>query len=199
VLSLLTDESRFQVGAAVYLALAVGHAVVLDAPPTDFFESNRHPASGAGAVAGAAAAALALALVARIPARLRVSRTRVFAIAGALATYAASLVVLELFELGGGRIETRFERGHAAVSAMWGVLALLLLYLGLTRRLSLRLAGFALFGVTLAKIFLYDLATLSPVARALSFLAVGGVLLLGGFFYQRLSANAVDGSEVAGR
>jgi uncharacterized membrane protein len=116
-----------------------------------------------------------------------------------LATYAASLVVLELFELGGGRVETKFERGHAAVSAVWGVLALLLLYLGLTRRLSIRLAGFALFGITLAMIFLYDLSTLSPVARALSFLAVAGELLLGGFFYQRLSADAVDGREATGR
>jgi hypothetical protein len=194
-----TDERRFQIGAAAYLALATGHALIFDAPPTDFFESNRHPASGAGAVAGAAIAALALALVVRMPQMLRMSRAPVFALAGVLATYSASLVILEVFELGGGRIEAKFERGHAAVSAVWGVLALLLLYLGLTRRLSLRLAGFALFGVTLAKIFLYDLATLSPVARALSFLAVGAVLLLGGFFYQRLSADAVDGREATGR
>ena len=43
-------------------------------------------------------------------------------------------------------------------------------------------------GVSLAKIFLYDLAKLSSVTRALSFLAVGAVLLLAGFFYQRLTA-----------
>jgi hypothetical protein len=120
-------------------------------------------------------------------------------VAAPIAVSVAAAVFAERFELGGGRIETKFERGHAAVSAVWGVLALLLLYLGLTRRLSLRLAGFALFGVTLAKIFLYDLATLSPVARAMSFLAVGAVLLLGGFFYQRLSADAVDGREATGR
>jgi uncharacterized membrane protein len=199
LLSQLLDESRFQVGAAAYLALAAGHALIFDAPPTDFFESSRHPASGAGAVAGAAAAALVLAIVVRIPDWLPLSRAPIFSLAGVLATYAVSLVVLELFELGGGRIETRFERGHAAVSALWGVLALMLLYLGLTRRLSLRLAGFALFGVTLAKIFLYDLATLSPVARALSFLAVGAVLLLGGFFYQRFSSDTVGRGEAAGR
>ena len=61
--------------------------------------------------------------------------------------------------------------------------------LGLTRRPSLRLAGFALFGVSLTKIFLYDLPALSSITRALSFLAVGAVLLLGGFLYQRLSAE----------
>jgi uncharacterized membrane protein len=79
------------------------------------------------------------------------------------------------------------------VSALWGVLGLALLYVGLTRRLpGVRLGGFALFGVSLAKLFLYDLAFLSSVTRALSFLAVGAVLLLGGFFYQRLAAGAEE-------
>jgi uncharacterized membrane protein len=175
------------------------HAVILDAPPTQFFESNAHPASGAGAVAASAVLAFALARVANVPERLGGSAVPLYATAGVLALYAASLLVLGLFQLGGNRIETDFERGHAAVSAMSGLLALLLLYLGLTRRPSLRIAGFALFGITLAKIFLFDLATLSSVARALSFLAVGAVLLLGGFFYQRLSTDALRRREAAGR
>jgi uncharacterized membrane protein len=53
----------------------------------------------------------------------------------------------------------------------------------------MRLAGFALFGISLAKLFFYDLAQLSSVTRALSFLAVGAILLLGGFFYQRLASR----------
>lgn len=46
--------------------------------------------------------------------------------------------------------------------------------------------------ISLAKLFLYDLTTLSSLARALSFLAVGALLLLGGFFYQRLSEQLED-------
>jgi uncharacterized membrane protein len=87
-------------------------------------------------------------------------------------------------------VETAFQRGHTGVSAFWSALALALLYAGLVqRRGALRLAGLALFGVTLAKIFVYDLAALSAVARALSFLAVGVLLLAAGFFYQRLGAR----------
>ena len=79
------------------------------------------------------------------------------------------------------------------MSALWGGLGLALLYIGLTRgRRALRLGGFALFGVSLGKLFLYDLSQLSSVTRALSFLAVGAVLLLAGFFTQRLTAQLGD-------
>ena len=60
------------------------------------------------------------------------------------------------------------------MSAFWGLLALGLLYAGLTRWRSLRLAGLAVFGVALGKLFLFDLSSLSSITRALSFLAVGG-------------------------
>jgi uncharacterized membrane protein len=67
------------------------------------------------------------------------------------------------------------------------------LYIGLTRgRRALRLAGFVLLGVSLVKLFLYDLSQLSSITRALSFLAVGAVLLLAGFFLQKLSAQLGD-------
>jgi uncharacterized membrane protein len=57
-----------------------------------------------------------------------------------------------------------------------------------SRRGAWWLAGLALFAVSLGKLFLYDLPSLSSITRALSFHAVGAVLLLGGFFYQRLTA-----------
>jgi uncharacterized membrane protein len=108
-----------------------------------------------------------------------------------LAVYAGSLGLLGLSQELGGSVTTAFQRGHTAVSAFWGTIGLAALYLGLTRRsTTLRLAGFALFGVSLAKIFAYDLRMLSSVTRALSFLAVGAVLLLAGFFYQRLAGVA---------
>ena len=43
-----------------------------------------------------------------------------------------------------------------------------------------------------------DLAALSSIAKALSFLAVGALLLLGGFFYQRLSAEFGERHRVNG-
>jgi uncharacterized membrane protein len=66
-------------------------------------------------------------------------------------------------------------------------------YVGLTRhRRALRLGGFTLLGVSLGKLFLYDLSQLSSITRALSFLAVGAVLLLAVFLTQRLTAQLGD-------
>jgi uncharacterized membrane protein len=108
-------------------------------------------------------------------------------IAGILAVEAVSLAILQVSQwLGSGSVHLEFQHGQTAVSAFWGALGLAALYLGLTRgSRRLRRAGLAIFALSLAKIFLYDLSQLSSITRALSFLAVGAVLLLGGFFYQR--------------
>ena len=74
---------------------------------------------------------------------------------------------------------------------MWGIVGLTLLYAGLRRTGSgLRIGGLALFGLSLTKLFVYDLAFLSSVARAFSFIAVGGLFLVGGFFYQRMDVDS---------
>jgi uncharacterized membrane protein len=108
--------------------------------------------------------------------------------------------LLELAEIAtDADVGTKFQRGHTAVTIFWGLVSLGFLYAGLKRRSwQLRTAGFALFGVSLAKLFLYDLAFLSPLTRALSFVAVGAVLLFAGFFYQRLSEQ-LEGPSRTGR
>jgi uncharacterized membrane protein len=118
-------------------------------------------------------------------------RIPIGAVAGGLALYAASLGILELAELfSTASVETDFERGHVAVSALWALVGLGLLVAGLLRGSpAVRYAGLALFGVSLAKIFLYDLAELSSITRAFSFIFVGALLLAGGFFLQRLSGS----------
>jgi hypothetical protein len=183
------DEERLALGSASYLALALAYALGTKAPPDEFFTPNADPAVGVPSILLVTAAGVAFAYyVGR--ARAVALRPYVWTAATVLGIYAASLTILGLFQwLGLATVETDFQRGHSAVSAFWGLVGLLAMYLGLARDLrALRLAGFALFGLALAKLFLFDLAYLSSVTRALSFLAVGAVLLLAGFFYQRLTA-----------
>jgi uncharacterized membrane protein len=61
---------------------------------------------------------------------------------------------------------------------------------GLVRdRRRLRLGGLALLGLTVAKVYAFDLAALESVYRVGSFLALGLLLLAGAFAYQRVRAG----------
>jgi uncharacterized membrane protein len=199
VLAAATRERRFQLASYVFVGLALVEALVRLAPPSDLLTAQRSPADGVLALAFAIFALLAVTRPAwtggvhdaldRALAEAQ-SRWRPHATWGAvvLAVYGCSLVIMGISQVLGDDVTSAFQRGHTGVSTFWGLIGLAALYAGLTRAsASLRLAGFALLGLSLAKIFLYDLSMLSSVTRALSFLAVGAVLLLAGFFYQRLS------------
>ena len=187
----LVDEERLSYGASGYIAVSVAYTLADLAAPSDFFSANSDPATGVPSLALIVGAALATLVYGRMPERWDRFRAAVVAGIAVLAIYGVSLTILGAFQwLGTASVETEFQRGHSAVSAFWGLIGLVALYVGLTRESRrLRVAGFALFGLALAKLFLYDLANLSSVTRALSFLAVGAVLLLAGFFYQRLTTE----------
>ena len=56
-----------------------------------------------------------------------------------------------------------------------------------------RLGGLALLAVAIAKVWTYDLAELEELARALSFVALGLLLLAGAFAYQRFRPEEGEG------
>jgi uncharacterized membrane protein len=206
-----TGERRFQLGAIAYLVLGLGAALAEHAPPADFVHASEHPGAGLSALV-AVALALASFAAAAVPVRREPGdeldceldraqpswRSAGWWLAGAVGLYAASLGLLELaVRVRPDGVTAAFQGGHTAVSALWGTLGLALLYLGLRRNVSaLRVAGFALFGVSVGKLFLYDLARLSSITRAASFLAVGAVLLIAGFLYQHLGEGRAK--EIAG-
>jgi uncharacterized membrane protein len=178
-------EERLFYGSFAYLGLAFLHTYSLEAKPRDLFVAQAHPGAGVPAVLFVAAGVAVLAW------RRGDIRTFLCWVCGGLCLYAATLAILEASEEIGGSVHTAFQRGHTAVSFVWGAVGLALLVAGLKRGgRNLRVGGFALFGVSLAKLFVYDLAFLSSVARAVSFLAVGAVILVGGFFYQRLALDS---------
>jgi uncharacterized membrane protein len=188
VLAVAVGERRMQVAALVYLALGALLALAEEAPPSHLVIGRAHPAHGVPSLLLVIGATAVFAWSLSWNERYRLQAIWV---AGALSVYAASLSILEAMQrISHQGVDTDFQRGHTVVSAFWGLLALVSLYVGLKRRLGvLRVGGFILFAISLGKIFLYDLPSLSSVQRAFSFLAVGAVLLLGGFFYQRLSAQ----------
>ncbi len=180
-------ENRLWIAGAVVAGFGTAVALVAVTPPTHFFSASDNPGRGLLTIVFCALALAALSMLAEG----RTERIVAGVAAGGVAVYAISLGILELaMHVSTASIETDFERGHTGVSALWALIGLGLLVFGLYRRSKvLRYSGLVVFGLSLAKIFLFDLAELSSVARAFSFIFVGGLLLAGGFFLQRLSSS----------
>ena len=78
------------------------------------------------------------------------------------------------------------------MSALWALAGVGVLVAGLVRDAQpLRLAGLALLAAATGKVFLADLASLDTLYRAGSFLALGILLLVGGYAWHRLRPEAL--------
>jgi uncharacterized membrane protein len=85
-------------------------------------------------------------------------------------------------------VHDHFQQGHVLVSIGWVMVGLALVIASLRGdRRGLRAAGIALLFAALGKIFLYDLAFLTAMARAVSFIVTGSVLLLAALLLQRFA------------
>ncbi len=182
-------ELRLALAGAIATGLATLGTLAFITPLDHFLEATTSPADGLWVLVACVAGAAAVAIVCLAAGRPEVRWAGI--VVGGLALYAVSLGVLGLVvDLSGASLEADFERGHTVVSALWALVGLVGLVAGLVRGSSvLRFAGLGLFGVSLAKIFLYDLSELSSVARAASFIAVGAAILAGGAVLQKLSAR----------
>lgn len=181
-----TRDRRAFIGTAAFLGLAAAHTLSFEAPP----DSLLHGADGLGrallaVLCVAAAALVAAALYEGEPREARV----VFAIAGASAlVYAPSLAIVDLTGAQAG-VEPG-QTPQVFLSAFWSLVGLGAIVAGLVRDVRpLRLAGLALLGAAVLKVFAYDLAELDEIFRVLSFVALGLLLLTGAFAYQRLRAG----------
>ncbi|MGH3075847.1 MAG: DUF2339 domain-containing protein, partial [Gaiellales bacterium] len=175
-------EPRLQLSAAVHIVAAAGYALAA-VPPGNLLAFPADGLTRNGVVSGdlvlsadlsviAVAVALTVFSVRHLPAYMWEAsemRRATFwaAVVGVL--YAVSTVIVNGF-LWYQYSQRSFENGHTLVSATWAGIALLLVWFGFRRdATTLRIGGIALLVGTLAKLFLFDLAQLEAMARAVSF------------------------------
>lgn len=73
-----------------------------------------------------------------------------------------------------------------SISFTWLAYSMLLMVIGIYRkRLNVRVLSIVLFGLTIAKVFFYDLSYLDTLHRIISFIGLGVILILVSYLYQR--------------
>ena len=72
------------------------------------------------------------------------------------------------------------------LTILWGVYSFALIALGIWKsRAYLRIAAIVLFGITLVKLFFYDISNLDTISKTIVFLAIGALLLGISFLYTK--------------
>jgi uncharacterized membrane protein len=120
-------------------------------------------------------------------------RAALFSGAAASLLYLASVGIVSAFQPGA---ETESEtvldlmvrqEGQVLLSTLWGSVGLAALIVGLRRKdAKVRAVALAWLMITVGKVFLYDLSTLTSIFRVVSVVALGLLLLAGAYAYQRL-------------
>jgi hypothetical protein len=89
------------------------------------------------------------------------------------------------------------DGSRLALSILWGLYALYLIVWGLAKDFAfLRISGIVLFGITLAKLFLYDLTGMSTIAKTIVLMILGVLLLIASFIYnKRKKTQSSDETE----
>ena len=177
-----TGEQRALVFSFVFLGLAALHTLMDEAPPDGLLD-------GVGDLPRALTAVLCVAVAALLVSflvSLADVRLVLLGMGSVALVYAASLAIVD--GLQGDAVE-QSQTAQVALSAFWGIVGLAAIVVGLVRDVrELRFGGLALLGLGVAKVFAYDLSELEQLYRVLSFIAVGVVLLVGAYAYQRVRA-----------
>jgi uncharacterized membrane protein len=173
-------DPRGQIASAAFFALALAHTVMFEASPDALRSGVDDLGLAAVAVAIVGATAFGLSRLSTLP-ELRMAYVGVAATA---AVYLPSLAIVSAFD--GDELEPG-QTPQVVLSAFWAVTGLAGIVVGLLRdERLLRLGGLALLLLAAAKVFAYDLSELESIYRALSFIALGLLLLGGAFAYQRI-------------
>jgi uncharacterized membrane protein len=177
-----TGEQRAFVFSVAFLGLAAVHTLIDEAPPDSLIDGVADLAVAVVAVLCVGIAALLISqLVQLVDVRLVLLGVGSVAI-----LYAVSLTIVDLLQ---GDAAEPSQTAQVALSTFWGIVALVAIVIGLVGDVrELRYAGLALLGLSVAKVFAYDLSELDSLYRVLSFIAVGVVLLVGAYAYQRVRA-----------
>jgi uncharacterized membrane protein len=182
----LSNAERLWLMALGFLTLTVAHVLAVEAPPTAIAEGVEDLGSSLVAIACCAGAAIACHRFGReVEPR---TATAIGFLGGAAVVYLGSVAIIDT--IGVSEAGDTGQVGQAWMSAFWAATGLAAIVWGMVRRAPhVRLGGLALLAVTIVKVWTYDLSELEDIARAISFIGLGLLLLGGAFAYQRFKPS----------
>ncbi|MFL5832484.1 MAG: DUF2339 domain-containing protein [Solirubrobacterales bacterium] len=190
----LSNAERLSVLSLVFLGLGIAHVLFVEAPPVAIAQGVDDLGSSLVAIACCGAASVACWWFGReIEPR---TATVVGFIGSASFVYLGSVAIIDA--IGVSDAGNAGEVGQAWMSAFWAATGLGAIVCGMVRRApNVRLGGLALLAVTIVKVWTYDLSELEDIARAISFIGLGLLLLAGAFAYQRFKPSKEEEAEEA--
>jgi len=79
---------------------------------------------------------------------------------------------------------------------LWGVIAFILLVVGIKKELKqLRIIALTLLGITILKLFIFDISNVSETGKIISFILLGILILIISFIYQKIKKIVIDPIE----
>ena len=88
------------------------------------------------------------------------------------------------------------ESYKLGLSILWGTYSLGLIVLGIWKRKThLRIGAIILFGITLIKLFVYDISDLNTIAKTIVFISLGILLLTISFLYNKYKSDLFEKEE----
>ncbi len=190
------DRPALRTLAVISAAANAGLVLCAYETPTMLLRTSNTPAAGLASAAAATVALLvAAAATRRVPCSVGGIPAATLLIysggAACLWTLAAAILGAEQLAADAGlqaSVHDHFQQGHVLVSISWVGIGLGLVVLSLRGdHRALRAGGISLLFVAVGKLFLYDLAFLTAMARAISFIVSGSVLLLAALLLQRFA------------
>ncbi len=80
-----------------------------------------------------------------------------------------------------------------AFPVLWGVLAFIFLIFGIKKQIkSIRIIALVLLGITIVKLFVYDINNISETGKITAFILLGILILIISFVYQKIKVLVID-------
>ncbi|KUM17378.1 DUF2339 domain-containing protein [Flavobacterium psychrophilum] len=92
--------------------------------------------------------------------------------------------------------ETRTRIWKAAFPILWGFLAFIFLIIGIKKQnKTIRIIALSLLGLTVVKLFVYDISNVSETGKIIAFILLGVLILIISFVYQKLKILVIDDTK----